>query len=261
MMPASHPPPDPLRMPPRFFVDLPLAAHATLALPDAVARHVQVLRLQAGDAIALFNGTGGEWRATLTEIGKRHATAQVGDFDPREAETPYRIVLAQGIAGGDKMDWLLEKAVELGVTEIQPLLTERAVVRLAGERADKRVAHWRALAEAACEQCGRNRVPTVAPIVNFRQWLGALSSSPRDRVLLSPRAETRLTDWATSRRAAIGTGGILLLVGPEGGLAEAEERDAEQAGFTPVLLGPRILRTETAGLATLAALHAALGEF
>ncbi|HBD33630.1 MAG TPA: 16S rRNA (uracil(1498)-N(3))-methyltransferase, partial [Cupriavidus sp.] len=159
-------------MPPRFFVDAALAADTVLELPDAVVRHVHVLRLAPGDAITLFNGQGGSHPATLTEIAKRHASATLGTHDASEAETPFAVTLAQGLAGGDKMDWLIEKAVELGVSAIQPLQAARSVVRLSGERATKRQAHWQALIEAACEQCGRNRLPALAPVANVESWLG-----------------------------------------------------------------------------------------
>ncbi|HEM7900610.1 TPA: 16S rRNA (uracil(1498)-N(3))-methyltransferase, partial [Burkholderia cenocepacia] len=156
---------------PRFFVDAALRADATLALPADVARHVQVLRLQPGDVLALFDGTGGQYRARLVEVDKRSALVQVDTFEPAEAEPPYRVTLAQGIAGGDKMDWVIEKAVELGVAAVVPLSTARGVVKLSGERADKRVAHWRGVVRASCEQCGRNRVPDVAPVAGFNAWL------------------------------------------------------------------------------------------
>jgi len=249
-------------MPPRFFVDAALAADAVLDLPDAVARHVQVLRLAPGDAITLFNGQGGSHAATLAEIGKRHATAQIGAHDAAEAEAPFTITLAQGLAGGDKMDWLIEKAVELGVSAIQPLQAHRSVVRLSGERAAKREAHWQALIAAACEQCGRNRLPALAPVATVEAWLAAPPSAPAGaRLLVSPRAKASLPTLAAAERAAWLAGGVTLLIGPEGGLAPEEEDMALRAGFTAVSLGPRILRTETAGLACLATLNAVLGGF
>jgi 16S rRNA (uracil1498-N3)-methyltransferase len=174
---------------PRFFVEATLRAGATLALPADVARHAQVLRLEPGDALVLFDGSGGQYRAQLVEIDKRNALAQLDAFEPVEAEPPYRVTLAQGIAGGDKMDWVIEKAVELGVAAVVPLTTARGVVKLSGERADKRVAHWRGVVRASCEQCGRNRVP-VAAVRGFGAWLDALPAAPADgelRLLLSPR--------------------------------------------------------------------------
>lgn len=247
-------------MPPRFFVDSALSADAVFDLPEDVVRHVQVLRLNPGDAITLFDGRGGSHAATLADIGKRHATAQVGGHDPAEAELPYPITLAQGLAGGDKMDWLIEKAVELGVTAVQPLQATRSVVRLSGDRALKRQAHWQALVQAACEQCGRNRLPEVAPVATLEAWLPQ-SNATSARLLLSPRATASLPELAATQREMWRTSGITLLVGPEGGLSPEEESAAIRAGFAAVSLGPRILRTETAGLACLAALNAVLGGF
>ncbi len=249
-------------MPPRFFVgsaEAALAAGTDFALPEAVVRHVQVLRLATGDTITLFDGRGGSHAATLSELGKRHALARVGDHDTTEAGPPFRVTLAQGLAGGDKMDWLIEKAVELGVAAIQPLQAARSVVRLSGERAQKRQAHWQALAEAACEQCGRNRLPAVAPVANLDTWLRA--SGEGARLLVSPRAVQSLPAYATANRETLLADGVTLLIGPEGGLAPEEEEAALHAGFTAVSLGPRILRTETAGLACLATLNALLGGF
>jgi len=247
-------------MPPRFFVDAALAADAVLDLPDAVARHVHVLRLAPGDAITLFNGQGGSHAATLAEIGKRHATAQIGAHDAAEAEAPFAITLAQGLAGGDKMDWLIEKAVELGVAAIQPLQAARSVVRLSGDRALKRQAHWQALVQAACEQCGRNRLPRLAPVATFEAWLAGAPATGA-RLLLSPRATGSLPELAQAHRDAWRAEGVTLLIGPEGGLSPDEEDAARRAGFIGVSLGPRILRTETAGLACLATLNAILGGF
>ncbi|RLK44152.1 16S rRNA (uracil(1498)-N(3))-methyltransferase [Cupriavidus plantarum] len=249
-------------MPPRFYVEAALAADATLELPDTVVRHAQVLRLAPGDAVTLFDGRGGSHLATLVELGKRRAVVQVGPHDAAEAELPFRVTLAQGLAGGDKMDWLIEKAVELGVSAIQPLQAHRSVVRLSGERAAKREAHWQALIAAACEQCGRNRLPALAPVATVEAWLAAPPSPPAGaRLLVSPRATASLPTLAAAERAAWLAGGVTLLIGPEGGLAPEEENMALRAGFTAVSLGPRILRTETAGLACLATLNAVLGGF
>lgn len=253
-------------MPPRFFVDTAIQADIEMPLPERVVRHAQVLRLTPGDAITVFDGRGGSHAATLLDLGKRHATARIGSHDASESELPFRVTLAQGLAGGDKMDWLIEKAVELGVTTIQPLQTARAVVRLNAERAEKRHAHWRALVEAACEQCGRNRLPHVAPATNLESWLareGAAAADPEGglRLLVSPRATESLVALVERQRAAVLAGGATLLIGPEGGLAPDEEAAALRQGFTAVSLGPRILRTETAGLACLAALNALLGGF
>lgn len=251
-------------MPPRFFVDTVIEADIEMPLPERVVRHAQVLRLAPGDAITLFDGRGGSHAATLLDMGKRHAVARVGSHDAGESELPFRVTLAQGLAGGDKMDWLIEKAVELGVNAVQPLQTARAVVRLNAERAEKRHAHWRALVEAACEQCGRNRLPHVAPATNLETWLareGGAATEGGLRLLVSPRATESLVAVVERQRPGILAGGVTLLIGPEGGLAPDEEEAALRQGFTAVSLGPRILRTETAGLACLAALNALLGGF
>ena len=208
---------------PRFFVDTPLAPHTTVTLPEAVTRHIHVLRLTVGDDVCLFDGSGHEFRARLDAINKRDATASLADSTQPDTEARYAITLAQGIAGGDKMDWLIEKAVELGVHAVAPLQTERSVVRLSGERATKRVQHWQALVQAACEQCGRARVPAVAPVATLRDWLAAAKSTDMPRVLLSPRGTQSLTQWAVQTRTRIEGSGIVLLIGPEGGLSPEEE--------------------------------------
>ena len=246
---------------PRFFVDTPLAPNTTVTLPEAVTRHIHVLRLAIGDDVCLFDGSGNEFRARLDAINKRDAAASLTDATQPDTEARYAITLAQGIAGGDKMDWLIEKAVELGVNAVAPLQTERAVVRLSGERAAKRVQHWQALVQAACEQCGRARVPVVAPVATLREWLAAGQSNDAPRVLLSPRGTQSLTQWAVQSRTRIEGSGIVLLIGPEGGLSPDEEALAEAAGFLPLTLGRRILRTESAALVAVSALHAVLGEF
>jgi 16S rRNA (uracil1498-N3)-methyltransferase len=242
---------------PRFFVSSPLVAGEIMPLPDDVVRHVQVLRLQTDDPIILFDGTGGEYSARLLEIGKRTATAHIDAFNERDAETPYRVTLAQGVAGGDKMDWLIEKAVELGVASVIPLTTERGVVRLSGERAIRRHSHWQALARAACEQCGRNRVPGVTPALDLDKWLSGLPpvETGELRLLLSPRAELSFASLPGKGP----TSPVTIAIGPEAGFSPAEEAAIADAGFTTLGLGPRILRTETAGVAVLAALAAKWG--
>lgn len=243
---------------PRFFVDSPFETGHVVALPDDVARHVQVLRLQAGDALTLFNGRGGQHAARLVELGRRSALVEVGAFEPVEAEPPYRITLAQGIAGGDKMDWLIEKAIELGATRIAPLVTARGVVRLSAERASRRHGHWQGIARAACEQCGRNRLPEIETARDMSKWLEALPArddSGALRYMLSPRGATTFDALPTTAPSAE----VTLLIGPEGGLAPDEEEAAAAHGFAPLSLGPRVLRTETAGMAVLAALAARWG--
>ncbi|WP_104657256.1 16S rRNA (uracil(1498)-N(3))-methyltransferase [Ralstonia insidiosa] len=246
---------------PRFYVDTSLAPHTAVTLPETVTRHIHVLRLAVGDEVCLFDGSGHEFHARLDAINKRDATASLAESTRPDTEARYNITLAQGIAGGDKMDWLIEKAVELGVHAIAPLQTERGVVRLSGERATKRVQHWQALVQAACEQCGRARVPAVAPVATLREWLATAKPTDTPRVLLSPRGTQSLTQWAVQSRERIESAGVELLIGPEGGLSPDEEALAESAGFLPLTLGRRILRTESAALVAVSALHAVLGEF
>jgi 16S rRNA (uracil1498-N3)-methyltransferase len=236
----------------RFHCPGPLASGARIVLPERVAHHVRVLRLAAGDSLVLFSGEGGEHEATLLRVDKREAVAEIGAWSGRDVESPLSLVLAQGISAAEKMDYTIQKCVELGVTRIEPLQTTKAVVRLDGERALRRLAHWRQIAVSACEQCGRNTIPEVAPVAQLRDWLATVAEPLR--LLLSPRAETRVGDLPRS------DGPILLLSGPEGGLAPEEERAALVAGFTPLRLGPRILRTETAALAALAALQSHFGD-
>jgi len=248
---------------PRFFVTSPLILGELCILPEAVVRHVHVLRLSIGDTITLFNGEGGAYEAELVVIEKKHASAQLHRYHAEDLETPYQLTLAQGVAGGDKMDWLIEKAVELGVSRVIPLTTAKSVVRLQGERAVKRREHWQALTRAACEQCGRNRVPSVEPLSDLRHWLaqqgqaGANADTGANtlKLMLSPRGAQHFDTLPKSAPLS----GVMLLIGPEGGLSEAEEDEARACGFVAVGLGPRILRTETAGIAVLAALAARWG--
>jgi 16S rRNA (uracil1498-N3)-methyltransferase len=226
---------------PRFFVEATLRAGATLALPADVARHAQVLRLEPGDALVLFDGSGGQYRAQLVEIDKRNALAQLDAFEPVEAEPPYRVTLAQGIAGGDKMDWVIEKAVELGVAAVVPLTTARGVVKLSGERADKRVAHWRGVVARIVRAV---RAQPRAAVRRVLARLDALPAAPADgelRLLLSPRASIPFASLPDQPPAAT----VTLLIGPEGGLSPDEENAARAHGFTALSLGPRVLRTET----------------
>jgi 16S rRNA (uracil1498-N3)-methyltransferase len=237
---------------PRFFVDLPLAAPVTLVLPEAARRHaVGVLRLRAGDALTLFNGTGGEYHGVLVSADSASASVRLERFDTREAELPFAVTVAQGLSSGDKMDWTVEKAVELGACAVQPLAVHRSVVRLSGDRAERRRAHWQAIAQAAAEQCGRNRVPEVYAIKDLDLWTAEL---PNDALLLyaDPRAQSMLSEVVPPPVC----NPVYLLVGPEGGLTETEEATLATAGFRAVSLGQRVLRTETAALAALAMLGA-----
>lgn len=234
---------------PRFHCPVPLIPGAPLALPAGAARHVQVLRLQPGSTVTLFNGEGGECEATVTRMGRSEVLVEIGAHAAIEREAARTVHLALGVPANERMDWLVEKATELGVASIQPLLAERSVLRLKGERAEKKRAHWQGIAVAACEQCGRNRVPEVHDSLSLADWLPGAADGTR--LLLSLQAGSRPLAQAV---AAAGPGPVLFLSGPEGGLSAAEEALARNAGFVPVTLGTRTLRAETAPLAALAAL-------
>jgi len=236
---------------PRFYCPQPLVNGSTVELPEAVAHHLHVVRLQPGAALTLFNGEGGQYRATLVETGKRRATAVIDGHEAIEAEAPYSVTLAQGLPEGSKMDWIIEKAVELGVAAIQPLAAARSVVRLSGERLEKRQAHWHGVIVAASEQCGRNRLAQLLPMTDVQPWLAANAGTTR--ILLSPRATESLAGWARANAPQA----VTLLIGPEGGLTPHEEDAAVAAGALSLSMGPRVLRTETAGLAALAVLAGA----
>ena len=238
---------------PRFYCPQPLAAGAIVDLPEAVAHHLHVVRMQPGSGLTLFDGGGGQYAASVLEVGKKRASARVGEHQPLEVELPYSLTLAQGLPEGSKMDWIIEKAVELGVAEIAPLAARRSVVRLSGERLDKRHAHWQGVIVAASEQCGRNRLAQLAPLADFDRFIAAPGAQAR--ILFSPRASQSLAEWA---RAA-GPQAVTLMVGPEGGFSAEEEQAAIAGGALALSLGPRVLRTETAGLASLAALNAIWG--
>ncbi len=236
-------------MPARLYLDHPLHSGESLHLPSGPARHVQVLRLQPGDELTLFNGQGGEWRAHVLQMGRSDVQVQVDQQHVVDRELPVHVTLAVGMPANERMDALIEKATELGVAAVQPLLTERSVLRLSGERAEKRRAHWEGVAIAACEQSGRTRVPLVAPICTLNEWLqglhGLQSGDAALRWLLSPGD-------APVVRNVPRTGSLIALSGPEGGLSAAEEKAAQRAGFAPTSLGPRVLRADTAPLAVLA---------
>ena len=238
-------------MPPRFFIDQPLQAGDKLSLPPGAARHVQVLRLQPGAIITLFNGDGAEWLASVTQMGRSDVAVQVGARTLVEREIALDITLALGVPANERMDGLIEKATELGVARIQPLMCERSVLRLAGERAQKKLAHWQGVAVAACEQSGRTRVPQIGPVLSMTEWLASLGA-----VADGARWVLSLRDALPLHRLAAPLS-LISLSGPEGGLTEAEERAAAVSGFQAVSLGPRVLRADTAPLALLA--HLALG--
>ncbi len=239
---------------PRFFVSLPLGPGMRFSLPPGPARHgARSLRLQVGDGITLFNGQGGECLARIDRMVQDELFVTVIGCGGMERESNLDIRLAQGISTGERMDYTLQKSVELGVTVIQPLSLRRSVVKLSAERAQRRVNHWQGVVIAACEQCGRNRIPEVAAPLDMSHWL---ATHPQGlRVFLSAEAETTLKDLS----APAGT--VWLLAGPEGGFDPDEARLAQDNGFLPLRLGPRILRTETVALAALAAMQARWGDF
>lgn len=229
---------------PRFHCPAPLATGLALSLPAGAARHVQVLRLQPGDVITLFNGEGGEFDATVTRMGRSDVEVEVGAHHAVEREAARAVHLLAGITANERMDWLVEKATELGVASITPLVAERSVLKLKGERAEKKLAHWQGVAVSAAEQCGRNRVPAIHPAVTLAEWVK--KAPVGERWVLSLSEGTRpLSQLA-------GPGSVTVLSGPEGGLSPTEEAAALAAGFAPVTLGPRVLRAETAPLAVLA---------
>jgi len=234
-------------MPARLHVAAPLIDGAEFSLPDGAARHVQVLRLQPGAALTLFDGSGAEWTAEVVQMTRSSVVVRIGARREIDRELPLRITLALGVPTNERMDAVVEKATELGVAAIQPLLCERSVLRLAGERAEKRRDHWQSVAVAACEQSGRNRLPLVEPIRPLSAWLASLSTStPNEtRWLLSTSEASALPSHPHDRA-------VIALSGPEGGLSLAEEDAARQRGFEPVSLGPRVLRADTAPLALLA---------
>ena len=239
---------------PRFHCSVPLTAGTSLALPAGAARHVQVLRMQPGDALTLFDGAGGEYAAMVERMGRSDVSVMVGAHQPVEREAPRAVHLAVGMPANERMDWLVEKATELGVASIQPLATAHGVLRLSGERAEKKRAHWEAIAVASCEQCGRNRVPMIHPVQSFAGWIDAQPAQPAE--LAAVRLVLSLADGTRAVHAlqVPQDRGALVLSGPEGGLSGSEEQQAIARGFAPVTLGARVLRAETAALAALVSL-------
>ena len=229
---------------PRFFVDTPLAAPGEIALPPGAARHVQVLRLQPGDALTLFDGSGPQWQAEVTAMGRSEVRVHLIRAEQPQRELARAVTLAVVMPANDRMDFIVEKATELGAAALQPLVSERSVLRLSGERADKKRAHWQGVAIAAAEQSGRTVPMRVEPVMPLTAWLAALPQRDDEwRGLLSPRAAAPLAAF-TQQHA-------LFLSGPEGGLSDAEEDAARAHGFAAITLGPRILRADTAPLAVL----------
>jgi len=234
----------------RLFVDTELRPQASLELPEAAAHHaVRVLRLREGDAVVLFDGRGGEYDALLSMPGRNRVSAEIRERRDLERESPLAVTLVQAISTSDKMDLTVQKAVELGAVAIHPVFSEKSVVRLSGEREAKKLAHWRRIAIAACEQCGRNRIPEIREPVALDRYRAPAGF----KILLSPSGAGRLTDHAK--------GPLAVAAGPEAGFSDEEEQGLLRAGFAAVRLGPRVLRTETAALAALAALNALAGDF
>lgn len=237
----------------RFHTENPLRAGGVSLLAESSAHHaVHVLRLHPGDEVVLFNGRGGEYAGRIAAMDRLRVTVDVLQHRPLERESPLAVTLVQGVSAGEKMDFTVQKATELGVAALQPVLAARSTGRISGERAELKRAHWRRVAIAACEQCGRNRIPEVLPVLPLAQYCAAAAGGTR--LLLSPLAELGL-------RAAKLDGSVALAAGPEAGFTAAEEAMLAESGFVPVRLGPRVLRTETAALAALAALNALAGDF
>jgi 16S rRNA (uracil1498-N3)-methyltransferase len=237
----------------RVFVETPLSVGSNVALEGTASNHVlRVLRLREGDVLTLFDGRGGEYGARITGFRKDSVQVEVREYRDVERESVLDITLVQGVSRGERMDLVMQKATELGVTRIVPVITERTVVKLDERQAERKREHWRAIVVSACEQCGRNRVPEVALPIGYYEAIAGIPSSTT-RLLLSPTGTLRVRDLAAPREVA-------LLIGPEGGLTENEQEAAVTAGFQQVRMGPRILRTETAALAALAALQHALGD-
>lgn len=238
----------------RFYHDNDITGGGRIELTESAAHHARdVLRLREGDRIALFHD-GSEFSATIVQIAKRGVSVEIGAAIEPLPESPLRVVLGQAICAGEKMDFTLQKTVELGVHTVQPLASERSVVKLSSERAQKRLAHWRGVVVAAAEQCGRSHVPCVAPVQPLREWL-AIKPAEALGIMLTPAAKTRLVELKPQGEQ------IWLLIGPEGGFSDAECAAALAAGFSAAALGPRTLRTETAALTALAAMQALWGDF
>jgi 16S rRNA (uracil1498-N3)-methyltransferase len=238
----------------RVYVEAALASGEECLVAGSAANHmVRVLRLGVDAAVTLFDGTGGEYAARIRSVRKDAVLVEVGAHAATERESPLDVTLAQGISRGERMDWVIQKATELGVRRIIPLTTSRSVVRLDGRQAEKKSLHWRGISIAACEQCGRNRLPELTPPLELHEFLASRAPEDALRLLLSPAGELRIGAIKSPEK-------IILLIGPEGGLAPEEGSAALAQGYVGVRLGPRILRTETAAIAALAALQQAFGD-
>lgn len=239
----------------RVHVTAPLQVGKRIALEGTAANHItRVLRLRAGEPLTVFNGNGAEYSATILELHRDVVMVEVKSEQAPRRESPLPLTLAQGISRGERMDWILQKATELGGSRIVPIFTERSVVRLDARQAERKLQHWRAIAIAACEQCGRNVLPEIAHPTDIFEFLGSGVAARTTRLLLSPASDVSID--AVSADAA----GITVLIGPEGGLTDTEHEVAVRSGFTAVRMGPRVLRTETAAVAALTILQHRFGD-
>ncbi len=249
---------------PRFYCNHPLTTNDSILLPNGAAHHAtHVLRLKKNDQVILFNGHGGEFTGQIVQIDNNGVTVQTQQFHDVSRESPIPTELAQAICTNEKMDWIIQKAVELGVNRIQPIMTSRCVVHLHGERVKKRAEHWQQIIYSACEQCGKNNIPELMPLISYTDWLSQYKSDQADRpitsstkLLFTPTAQLKLSKLQPNNKDF-----FVLLVGPEGGLTLPEEKLAITTGFIPIRLGQRTLRTESAGLAALAGIQALWGDY
>jgi 16S rRNA (uracil1498-N3)-methyltransferase len=239
----------------RVFTDQPLTTGEEVMLDTIASRHLAtVLRLKAGHRISLFNGQGGEFLATLSECNSKQVTASITDFTDTERESPLRIHLGIGMSRGDRMDWVIQKATEVGVTEISPLYTERTEVKLKGDRAEKKLRHWQQVSISASEQSYRNQVPVIHPPITVNQWLSSVEAEKK--LVLHHRSQHSISELGEQQTAS-----VALLIGPEGGLSTDEIKRAEECCFMPLTLGPRVLRTETAPVVAISILQSLWGDF
>lgn len=251
-------------MPPRFYCNHPLTIHESILLPNGGSHHAaHVLRLKKNDQVILFNGQGGEFTGQIEQIDKKGVTVQIQRFHDVNRESPVITELVQAICTNEKMDWIIQKAVELGVNHIQPIMTSRCVIHLTGERIKKRAEHWQQIIHSACEQCGRNKIPELMSLAPYTEWLSRYKSDQTNRsitssakLMLTPAAQLHLSKLQPNNKDF-----FVLLVGPEGGLTPSEEKLAIATGFIAIHLGQRTLRTESAGLAALASIQALWGDY
>ncbi|WP_157314399.1 16S rRNA (uracil(1498)-N(3))-methyltransferase [Chitinibacter sp. GC72] len=239
---------------PRFYVDTPLALAQEFDLPEPVARHVQVVRMQPDEVVTLFNGQGGEYRAIITAMGKKNVTVQVQAFDPVDRESPLQLRLVQAVSASDRMDYTVQKAAELGVSVFQPVISQYCQQRYSGERAEKRIAHWQGIAASAAEQCGRTRLMAIRPIITFAQFLASKDESEL-KLLMCPTGAIHHSALPEKVKS------VTVLVGPEGGYSPEEDNQAIAQGYTSLILGPRIFRTETVAPVIAGLLQLRYGDF